>query len=184
MTSMTLLFIALIVAGVVLLIWRVLSAGAVQAEAGSAEDARAADSRRATALPRADLALTEFAEEWDVHEAPAARAAADAEQPAARAEADAEQPASRSTPASEQPASVHDSLQQIEETEASLSDSVFHSLQQQLTETASILQQVEQQVMALHALEPFRQQWQQVLQWQQQLDPDAEPNDGQSRYDI
>jgi len=161
MTSMTLLFIALIVAGIVLLVWRSVSAGNVR-EIVHTEKYRPMERTQAELPRRADLAYTEFAEEWG----------------------DRELPAPSAVPVQEQPASLHSSLQQIEETESDLSDSLLHSLQQQLSETAAMLRQVEQHVMTLHALEPFLQEWQPVQQWQLQSEPDTEPSGGQPQYDI
>jgi hypothetical protein len=55
------------------------------------------------------------------------------------------------------------SLQQMEQTEAAVQDALFRDLQQQLTDTASILDQVEQYVLTLQAIEPFQQEWQHLL---------------------
>jgi hypothetical protein len=54
-------------------------------------------------------------------------------------------------------------LQQMEQTEAAMQEALFRDLERQLADTASILEQVEQCVLTLQAIEPFQQQLQQLL---------------------
>ncbi len=148
MNFMMIALTILIAIGVIAMIWR----GFVREDRELAARPPGTEMHNTT-MGRDRLALTEFGEEFAPARVP------DRQSPVNETSIiDLED---TSVEAESQPLDV--SLQQMEQTEAAMQDELFRELQRQLTETASILEQVEQHVFTLQAIEPFSQQWQQLL---------------------
>lgn len=148
MSFMLIVLTILIAIGVIAVIWR----GFVREDRELTARPPVAEAR-STGMRRDRLAMTEFGEDFEPAPEPDRRvpvnetSSVDLEDVPDEAEA--------------QPLSA--SLQQMEQTEAVLQDTLLRDLQQQLADTASILEQVDQCLLTLQAIEPIQHDCQQLL---------------------
>jgi hypothetical protein len=172
MNFMMIVLTILIVIGVIAMIWR----GFVREDQELAARPTGTE-MLSTAMRRDGLAMTEFGEEFvpdsqtdkrpyiqtdsQTDSGTESRTDSQSDSQLAVSETSITDVEDAPIEAESQPLDV--SLQQMEQAEAAVQDALFRDLQQQLTDTASILNQVEQYVLTLQAIEPFQQEWQHLL---------------------